>query len=150
MKTIKTGKGLIKLLYSLRSNRRLEKLSGIKRSALNLKQRVIILEKTNGHCHFCGIALDTTNFQADHVKAHCAGGLHELNNYLPACNICNNYRWHYSSEELQIILKLGVWAKSKMHNDPELGLQIANGFMKHEMSLRKIKKVRQEKKKSIN
>lgn len=108
LRSIKTGKGLIKLITNFKMNRRAGKVKGLKRPALSKKQRELVLAKTNSHCHICGIALHNNNFQADHVKAHSMGGLHEENNYLPSCATCNNYRWHYSSEEIQVILKLGV------------------------------------------
>ena len=48
-----------------------------------------------------------------------------------------------TSEELQIILKLGVWAKGKLLRDSQLGREIANEFVKHEMSVRKRRKARE-------
>ncbi|MGZ5246852.1 MAG: hypothetical protein ACXWV5_07395 [Flavitalea sp.] len=55
-----------------------------------------------------------------------------------------SYRWHYSPEEIQIILKLGVWAKTKIVNDPVLGMEIANNFVKYEMGVRKRRAARNE------
>lgn len=143
LKTIKTGKGLIKLITNLKLNRRKNKIKGVTRSALSKSKRQVILDKTDSHCHICGIKVEIENFQADHVKSHSAGGAHAENNYLPSCFTCNNYRWHYSSEEIQIILKLGVWAKTKITSDPSFGLEIANSFVKHEMGVRKRRKANQ-------
>lgn len=141
LKSIKTGKGLIKLIISLRLIRRTEKVTDVKRTALTKKQRKLVLAKTDAHCHICGIELEPNDFHADHVKPHSAGGIHAENNYLPSCAICNKLRWHYSSEEIQVILKLGVWAKTKVLDETDLGFEIANQFVKHEMSLRKKRKV---------
>ncbi len=142
LRTIKTGKGLIKLVKSLRKSRRKanESFKGKKRSSLTKAQRQRILEKTNSRCHVCGIEIDLNGFHADHVKTHISGGEHKENNYLPSCQTCNSYRWHFASEELQIILKLGVWAKGQMLRDTELGLHIANEYAKHEMNVRKRRK----------
>lgn len=140
LRTIKTGKGLVKLINSLKETRRNGKVKDKKRKALTKKQRELILAKTDGRCHICGTKLGSSNFQADHVQSHSAGGNHNENNYLPSCFTCNNYRWHYSSEELQIILKLGVWLKTKITSDASNGLDLANNFMKHEMSVRKRRK----------
>jgi len=136
-RSIKTGKGLIKLISNLKDDRRKNKVLNKKRAVLTKKQRDLILEKTDSRCHICGIELDSGNFQADHVKPHSSGGLHKENNYLPSCSICNNYRWHYTSEEIQIILRLGVWAKTKIANDYILGLEMVNSFVKYEMGVRK-------------
>ena len=145
LRTIKTGKGLIKLILSLRTIRRKNKVKDAKRYSLTEKQRETVLSKTDSRCHLCGIELMVHNFQADHVKTHSSGGTPAENNYLPSCFTCNNYRWYYSPEEIQIILKLGVWAKAKAVNDAEFGLAIADGFVKHEMALRKRRKTKQEK-----
>jgi hypothetical protein len=142
LQTIKTGKGLIKLITNLKLIRRRDKVKGVKRSSLTKLQREAILAKTNSHCHICGIEVSLTDFQADHVKSHCMGGEHLEHNYLPSCATCNNYRWHYSSEEIQIILKLGVWAKTKIMNETELGLTMANEFVKYEMGVRRRRKAR--------
>jgi hypothetical protein len=68
------------------------------------------------------------------------GGEHAEDNYLPSCATCNNYRWHYSPEEIQIILKLGVWAKTKIINDADLGSIMANEFVTYEMGVRRRRK----------
>lgn len=142
LRSIKTGKGLKKVIINLRTHRRANKIKDTKRSALTKKQRQIILSKTDSRCHVCGIEIELNNFHADHVKAYITGGLHAENNYLPSCSTCNNLRWHYSSEEIQIILKLGRWLKTRVTKDDESGLKLANDFVKHEMSLRKRRKVK--------
>lgn len=143
-RSIKTGKGLIKLINNLKENRRNGKMLNRKRSSLTGEKRRLVLNKTDSRCHICGVELSINNFQADHVKSHSSGGLHAENNYLPSCSTCNNYRWHYTSEEIQIILRLGVWAKTKMVNDPSFGLDIANAFVRYEMGVRKRKRTRQK------
>ncbi len=137
LRTIKTGKGLINLVHNLRKIRRKASVKGRKRSSLTQAQRESILAKTDSRCHVCGIEIDLHGFHADHVKTHSSGGEHKENNYLPSCQTCNSYRWHFASEELQIILKLGVWVKGKLLADSQLGQKIANEFVKHEMSVRK-------------
>jgi hypothetical protein len=141
LRSFKTGKGLIKLIISLRSYRRENKVKGAKRSALTKKQRVAVLAKTDCRCHVCGIELKINGFHADHVKSHITGGLHTENNYLPSCSTCNNLRWHYSAEEIQVIMKLGRWLKTKMLEETEESLSLANQFVEHEMCLRKRKKL---------
>ena len=147
LRTIKTGKGLVKLVHNLRKIRWKAngRFKGKKRSSLTKAQRQRILEKTNSRCHVCGVEIDLKGFHADHVKTHISGGEHKENNYLPSCQTCNSYRWHFASEELQIVLKLGVWTKGQMLRDTELGLQIANEFVKHEMTVRKRRKPKRKK-----
>ena len=137
LRSIKTGKGLRKLIENLRKHRRENKVKDAERFPLTKKQRELILVKTDGRCHMCGIEIGINNFHADHVKSHITGGVHEENNYLPCCSTCNNLRWHYTSEEIQIILKLGRWLKTRVTKEDELALTLANEFIKHEMTLRK-------------
>ena len=146
LRTIKTGIGLIKLITSLKTIRRRDKVKDKKRSSLTKKQRELILSKTDGRCHICGVEVDSKSFQADHVQSHSAGGTHAENNYLPSCFTCNNYRWHYSSEEIQIILRLGVWLKTKITSDSVSGGELPNQFVKYEMGVRKRRKVKQQNK----
>ena len=98
------------------------------------KQRKIVHSKTNGRCHFCGVKLPIDNFQADPVVCHVRGGNHSEDNYLPSCFICNNYRWHYLPRELQIILKMGVWARTQVEHQTAVGMEIANRYSKKESS----------------
>ena len=76
-------------------------------------------------------------FHTDHVKTHSSGGVHEENNYLPSCQTCNSYRWHFAPEELQIVLKLGVGAKGQLLRNSDIGVEIARHFVQHEMKVRK-------------
>ena len=140
LRSVKTGKGLIKLVINLRNKRRENKVKDAKRLALSKKQRESVLAKTNCRCHLCGNKLEQDNFHADHIQSHISGGIHSENNYLPSCSTCNNLRWHYSAEEIQIIMKLGRWLKTKILEDSDEGLLLANEFLKHEMALRKKRK----------
>lgn len=140
LRSIKVGKGLIKLVNNLRLNRRKNKIKNRKRSVLSKKQREYVLAKTDSRCHICGIELELKGFHADHVKPHSSGGNHAENNYLASCSTCNILRKNYSPEEIQVVFKLGVWAKSKVLDKSELSLEIANEFVKHDMKLRKKRK----------
>jgi hypothetical protein len=144
LRSIKTGKGLINLVHSLRKIRRKASVKGTRRSSLTREQRKLILSKTNSRCHVCGIEITLNKFHADHVKTHSSGGVHEENNYLPSCQTCNRYRWHFAPEELQIILKLGVWAKGQLIRNSEIGVETASYFVKHEMKVGKRRTAKQK------
>ncbi|MGE5096240.1 MAG: HNH endonuclease [Betaproteobacteria bacterium] len=92
-----------------------------------------MLEKTKARCHICGGPIEG-QWQADHVFSHSAGGPHAADNYLPAHALCNNYRWDYSAEEFQMILKLGVWLRTQIEHKSALGMQVADRFLAHEAS----------------
>lgn len=124
---------LQKEIHKLHVRRKNRKKPSKRNSRLTKDERLTVFNKTNGCCHVCGKKLLLNDFQTDHVVSHISGGSHDVNNYLPACFICNNYRWHYGPEELQFILKICVWAKSEIVNWTTLGSQIASKYVKKEI-----------------
>jgi hypothetical protein len=62
--------------------------------------RRLIRDKTDGRCHVCGGPLGK-KWQADHVRPKARGGADIANNYLPACRICNQLRWHRRSKVIR-------------------------------------------------
>jgi 5-methylcytosine-specific restriction endonuclease McrA len=82
--------------------------------------RNAIWEKTQGRCHICGdeIARDSY-WEADHVFPLSSGGPSDSANYLPAHGLCNTVKWDRSGEDLQWILKVGVWARRQMVGNSE-------------------------------
>jgi hypothetical protein len=101
--------------------------------ALTLQQRLQVLAKTEGRCHVCGVDLNVEDFEADHVQPHSTGGVGDISNFLAACHHCNNYRWDYLPEELQWILKLGIWMKTQIEFETAIGVSTANQFAEHEI-----------------
>jgi hypothetical protein len=81
-------------------------------------------------------------WQADHVLAHSSGGAHSRENYLAAHPLCNNYRWDYSAEEFQWVLKIGVWARHEMESGSRLGVDILRHFFEYERRREKRRKSR--------
>jgi len=111
-----------------------------KRIILSKEQRQRIYNKTDGLCHVCGIKLEIDNFQADHVKPFSTGGYDIVDNFLPACSQCNNYRWDYSPEEMQWILKLGVWLKTEIQKKSKEGLEVLPKIIQDEIKREKRRK----------
>lgn len=102
-----------------------------RRSRLTFSEREQILQKTGGKCHICGGDI-SGDWHADHVMAHSAGGKHAPDNYLPAHKSCNNYRWDYLPEEFELILKLGVWARTQVERGTQVGKDIEEKFSAYE------------------
>lgn len=124
---------LQKEIYRLHMKRMKGKVPSKRIGRLSKKDRLLILDKTNSKCHICGTEISIINFQADHVTSHIIGGLHKIDNYLPSCQVCNNSRWHYLPEELQLILKIGVFAKTEIEKGTILGKSIASKFVLKEL-----------------
>ena len=133
MLDFKDGDELREHLMALRVMRRQRKASihRPRRNRLTPAQREEILAKTDGRCHICGGEIEGS-WQADHVIAQSAGGSSQTNSYLAAHPVCNNYRWDYVPQEFEIILKLGVWARTQVERDTIVGRAISMGFAAYE------------------
>lgn len=136
---IELANKLLDLKNKNRSTKEESKKNKLVRHILNSQERKEILQKTDGHCHICGGVI-TGKWAADHILAHSRGGVHKIDNYLPAHSLCNSYRWDYLEEEFQIIMKLGIWSKKQIRDKTDLGLTIAEGFIKYEKSRLKRRK----------
>ena len=96
-------------------------------------KKILIYNKTGGHCHFCGDKIVLSKYgkgakkgcwEADHVVQKYKGGPSGSINCLPACTRCNRLRWHRTSKEIQEILFLGVIAKKEINNKSEIGKKL--------------------------
>jgi hypothetical protein len=101
------------------------------RGYLTQIDRDTILRKTGGRCHICGGKIEGA-WQVDHIMAHSVGGKHAVENYLPDHKLCNHYRWDYSAEEFQYILKIGVWTRTQIERKSSIGLEVAKRFLSYE------------------
>jgi hypothetical protein len=128
----KNAEELSKRLYELHMERKGLKQKISRKPPLKKQERIKVLEKTGSKCHICGGKLTADKFQADHIESHCRGGESIIDNYLPSCFTCNNYRWHYLPEELHWILKLGVFAKTQIERKTSQGKNFAVSFIKKE------------------
>lgn len=112
--------------------RKTNKVKQTRKYKLSQDDRNLILAKTDGRCHICGISLIKEKFEADHVKSHSKDGQATFENFLPACKTCNNYRWDYLPIEIKWILKIGVWARTEIEKSSKIGFEIAQKFTSHE------------------
>lgn len=137
---VASGEQLATLLRRLKEARgrthQESRTEGRRRSALTAPQRGRVLAKTDGRCHICGGKIQKA-WHADHVRAHSAGGDHREDNYLAAHRTCNGYRWDYSPEELQLIVKLGVWLANEIRHRTPLGRDAADSFARKEAQRRR-------------
>jgi hypothetical protein len=159
---VKCPPALPKLLARLRrlhekraAQHKAHRKSKRRRKTLRSAERDKVLAVTKKRCHICGGKI-AGRWEADHVLAFSSRGKDSPENYLPAHRLCNNYRWDYSSEEFQWILKMGVWARTLMKNSsPEGGYgrergeggfarEMAQKFFNYERGV----KARQEKSKA--
>lgn len=95
-----------------------------RRATLSSSDRALIYAKTGGCCHICGGPAGV-RWHADHVVPHAKGGVHHVDNYLPACGQCNRLRWHRSPDDIKRILRLGIYGARLIERETKLGKMLA-------------------------
>jgi hypothetical protein len=76
--------------------------------------------KTNGFCHVCGIEISSASFSI-------TTSINNSNNFIffPACKSCKRIHDNYLPEEIQWILKIGLWAKTQIEYETDIGKNIS-------------------------
>ena len=64
--------------------------------------RLKVYEKYNGHCAYCGCKLELKDMQVDHiVSVYWYSGANDIENYNPACRMCNFYKSTMTIEDFR-------------------------------------------------
>ena len=79
-----------------------------------------IYNKTNGVCHICGIKLSPNKFSISESTTI------DNESFLPACKTCKRIHDNYLPEEIKWILKIGLWAKTQIEYETEIGNMVSN------------------------
>lgn len=73
-----------------------------KRKSIPKKVREEVYKKYNGHCAYCGCPLEYKNMQVDHIESvYWYDGENEIDNYNPACRMCNFYKSTMTIEDFR-------------------------------------------------
>jgi 5-methylcytosine-specific restriction endonuclease McrA len=70
--------------------------------------RELVYAKCSGHCGYCGLAIVPREMQMDHVHPRVAGGLDHIDNLLPSCRKCNNYKLFFTLEQFRKMIATQV------------------------------------------
>ena len=130
---ISKSEKLCQHLIDIKIERKAQSKSVARKYNLKKADKILILAKTNYKCHICGGLVDLKNFEADHVVPHNSSLNNKIDNFLPSCRTCNNYRWFYSPSEIKWILKLGVWLKTQIRRSTPIGKLTCKRFIQHEI-----------------
>lgn len=90
-------------------------------------EKKIIFDKTNGLCHICGNALSPEKYSITYSLL-----FNEQDQPLPACKSCKTFHDNYLSDEIKWIIKLGLWAKTQIEYETEIGQLLAEEFIDYE------------------
>ena len=84
---------------------------GPKRKYIPQKLRLLVYDKFNGHCAYCGCKLKLKDMQIDHIESVCKTTFEKKSindsedNYMPSCRMCNYYKSIYDLENLRHSIK---------------------------------------------
>lgn len=63
------------------------------RKSISKATRLKVYEKYNGRCAYCGCTLTLKEMQVDHIQSvYWYDGANDIENYNPACIMCNFYK----------------------------------------------------------
>lgn len=72
------------------------------RKAIPKATRLKVYEKYNGHCAYCGCTLTLKEMQVDHIQSvYWYNGANDIENYNPACRMCNFYKSTMTIEDFR-------------------------------------------------
>lgn len=73
-----------------------------KRKHISKSTRLKVYEKYNGHCAYCGCELALKEMQVDHIQSvYWYDGANDIENYNPACRMCNFYKSTMTIEDFR-------------------------------------------------
>lgn len=74
----------------------------MKRKPIPKPVRIKVYEKYNRHCAYCGCELELKDMQVDHIESvYWYNGANDIENYNPACRMCNFYKSTMSIEDFR-------------------------------------------------
>lgn len=98
----------------------------------NVKERMAVYQKYEGHCAYCGRAIEYKDMQVDHKIAQKNKGrryteeqIECFENYMPACRSCNHYKRAHSLETFRRYIK-EIPKKLKQNYIYKVGLNYGN------------------------
>lgn len=75
------------------------------RKSISKSTRQLVLAKYDGHCAYCGKALDLKTLRVDHLIPFKNGGIDDISNYMPSCHQCNFYKSVFTLDQFRDNLK---------------------------------------------
>lgn len=73
-----------------------------KRKTVPKHIRMQVYKKYNGRCAYCGCELEYKDMQVDHINSvYWHNGQSSIENYNPACRMCNFYKSAYTVEKFR-------------------------------------------------
>ena len=70
-----------------------------------IKNKILIWNKYNGHCAYCGCKLSISKTHIDHIIPQSCNWSNDFENLNPSCFNCNNYKSSWFIEEYRYYLK---------------------------------------------
>jgi 5-methylcytosine-specific restriction endonuclease McrA len=89
-------------------------------TSISKRLKTEIFELTNGVCHICGVHLTIDNFSIT-TAPNAESEIQKM----PACLSCKKIYDKYLPDEIRWAMKIGLWIKTQIEFETELGKEIA-------------------------
>ena len=73
---------------------------------ISFSKKVLVLQKYDGKCSYCGNNMGEGEFSVDHFVPKVLGGTSDIENLMPSCITCNKTKNKKSIEEFRLTLQL--------------------------------------------
>lgn len=74
----------------------------MQRKSIPKSVRKAVYQKYGGRCAYCGCELEYKEMQVDHIySVYRFNGEDEIENYMPACRMCNFYKSTFTPNEFR-------------------------------------------------
>lgn len=116
------------------------------RTPIPKKTRLLVYEKCNGHCAYCGCELNYKDMQVDHIESIARhdydlfykgierlteSELQSVDNYMPSCRSCNFYKSTFDLETFRKNLTTKLY--ENLRKNFNYKLLIKYGLIKEEI-----------------
>jgi|SRR5882762_2852828 len=63
--------------------------------------RELVYAKCGSRCGYCGLEIAFREMQMDHIHPRVAGGVDHIDNLMPSCRRCNNYKLFFTLDQFR-------------------------------------------------
>ena len=105
----------------------------LKRKRPTQDEREQVFKKFGGRCAYCGQRISLEDMQVDHIVSHKNhGGQDSIDNYYPACQVCNRVKSDKTIEEFRAEIR----NCARIHNGRKRQIMADSDVIAHKYGLR--------------
>ncbi|KYK80871.1 hypothetical protein SC936_05715 [Aggregatibacter actinomycetemcomitans serotype e str. SC936] len=98
--------------------------------AFSKSKRLLVADKCNWHCAYCGEKLSKETMVIDHIVAKSNGGSNHIDNLFPSCRKCNSSKGVKTLEQFRMYLSFKKAIKQPDFNQYQIEFLEKSGVFK--------------------